>query len=30
MTKARDNLRKLAKECAGSSAGPCPIIASFE
>ena len=30
MTKARDKLGKLARECAGSSAGPCPIIASFE
>ena len=30
LTRARDNLRKLAKECAGSSEGPCPIIASNE
>lgn len=30
LTTARDKLGKLAKECAGSSAGPCPIIASFE
>ena len=30
MTRARDRLRKLAKECAGSSSGPCPIIAAFE
>jgi len=30
LTRARDNLRKLARECAGSSEGPCPIIASFE
>lgn len=30
MTVARDKLRKLAKECAGSSKGPCPIIASFD
>jgi MerR family mercuric resistance operon transcriptional regulator len=30
LTKARDNLRKLAHECAGSSGGPCPIIASFD
>lgn len=30
LTKARDNLRKLARECAGSSEGPCPIIASFD
>ncbi|KPL67672.1 MerR family transcriptional regulator [Erythrobacter sp. SG61-1L] len=30
MTVARDRLRKLARECAGSSGGPCPIIAAFE
>jgi len=30
LTKARDNLRKLARECAGSTSGPCPIIAAFE
>jgi len=30
MANARDKLRKLARECAGSSAGPCPIIASFD
>jgi MerR family mercuric resistance operon transcriptional regulator len=30
LTKARDSLRKLAKECASSSVGPCPIIASFD
>lgn len=30
LTQARDKLRKLARECAGGSAGPCPIIASFE
>ncbi|HTN15668.1 MAG TPA: MerR family transcriptional regulator [Sphingomonadaceae bacterium] len=30
MTRARDRLRKLAKECAGSSNGPCPIIAAFD
>ncbi|WEK47073.1 MAG: MerR family DNA-binding protein [Candidatus Andeanibacterium colombiense] len=30
LTKARDNLRKLAKECANSDKGPCPIIASFD
>ncbi|MCB5424441.1 MerR family transcriptional regulator [Altererythrobacter sp. CC-YST694] len=30
MTRARDRLRKLARECAGSNSGPCPIIAAFE
>lgn len=30
LTKARDSLRKLAKECASSGKGPCPIIASFD
>lgn len=30
MTQARDRLRKLAQECAGSGAGPCPIIAAFD
>lgn len=30
LTKARDKLHKLARECAGGGAGPCPIIASFE
>jgi len=30
LTRARDKLSKLARECAGSKAGPCPIIASFE
>jgi len=30
LSRARDSLRKLAKECAGSSEGPCPIIASFD
>jgi MerR family mercuric resistance operon transcriptional regulator len=27
---ARQDLRKLAKECAKGDAGPCPIIAAFE
>ena len=27
---ARNALRKLARECAASDAGPCPIIAAFE
>jgi len=30
LTVARDKLSKLARECAGSKNGPCPIIASFE
>jgi MerR family mercuric resistance operon transcriptional regulator len=30
LTVARDKLSKLARECAGSNSGPCPIIASFE
>lgn len=30
LTEARDKLSKLARECAGSRNGPCPIIASFE
>ena len=30
MTRARDSLRKLARECGSGAAGPCPIIASFE
>jgi MerR family mercuric resistance operon transcriptional regulator len=30
MTRARDSLRKLARECGAGGAGPCPIIASFE
>ena len=27
---ARDALRRLAQECGSGSAGPCPILASFE
>jgi MerR family mercuric resistance operon transcriptional regulator len=27
---ARDSLRKLARECGEGSAGPCPILESFE
>lgn len=27
---ARDALRRLAKECGSGTAGPCPILASFE
>ena len=30
LTAARDALRKLARECAGGAAGPCPILAAFE
>jgi MerR family mercuric resistance operon transcriptional regulator len=30
LTEARDKLARLARECAGSNNGPCPIIASFE
>jgi MerR family mercuric resistance operon transcriptional regulator len=30
LTHARNKLAKLARECAGSKSGPCPIIASFE
>lgn len=30
LERARNSLRKLARECAGSAAGPCPIIAAFE
>lgn len=30
MTKARDRLRRLAHECAGTQSGPCPIFAAFE
>lgn len=30
LTDARDKLSKLARDCAGSKTGPCPIIASFE
>jgi MerR family mercuric resistance operon transcriptional regulator len=30
MTRARDSLGKLAKQCGEGAAGPCPIIAAFE
>jgi len=30
LKRARDALERLAKECAKSSAGPCPILESFE
>ena len=30
LQRARDALRRLAKECGSQSDGPCPILASFE
>ncbi|AXB76757.1 MerR family transcriptional regulator [Novosphingobium sp. P6W] len=30
LERARQSLRRLAGECAGSKAGPCPIIEAFE
>lgn len=30
LKRARDSLRNLAGECGSGSAGPCPILASFE
>lgn len=30
LTRARDSLRRLARECGGGASGPCPILASFE
>ena len=30
LERARDALRQLARECSRGSAGPCPILASFE
>ena len=30
LQRARDSLRRLARECGSGSAGPCPILASFE
>jgi MerR family mercuric resistance operon transcriptional regulator len=30
LQRARDSLRRLAKECGSGSAGPCPILTSFE
>ena len=29
-TRARDALRRLARECAEGSTGPCPILSSFD
>lgn len=30
LEQARDALRRLARECGSGSAGPCPILTSFE
>ncbi|WP_159975643.1 MULTISPECIES: MerR family transcriptional regulator [unclassified Novosphingobium] len=30
LERARQSLRRLARECAGGKAGPCPIIEAFE
>jgi len=30
LQKARDALRRLARECGSGGAGPCPILTSFE
>lgn len=30
LTRARQALRKLARECGGSNDGPCPILTAFE
>jgi MerR family mercuric resistance operon transcriptional regulator len=30
LASARDSLARLARECGGGSAGPCPILESFE
>jgi MerR family transcriptional regulator, mercuric resistance operon regulatory protein len=30
LSRAREALARLARECAGGGAGPCPIIAAFE
>ncbi|WP_230482090.1 MerR family DNA-binding protein [Sphingomonas sp. Leaf21] len=30
LERARDSLRKLAAECGSGSAGPCPILTSFD
>lgn len=30
LTRARDSLRKLARECGAGTVGPCPIITAFE
>jgi MerR family mercuric resistance operon transcriptional regulator len=30
LKRARDSLRRLARECGSGSAGPCPILSAFE
>lgn len=30
MQRARDYLRKLARQCSAQASGPCPILASFD
>lgn len=30
LERARDSLRRLARECGSGSAGPCPILSAFE
>ncbi|MET0308004.1 MAG: MerR family DNA-binding protein [Sphingomonas sp.] len=30
MTRARDSLHRLARECGSGGAGPCPILSAFE
>ena len=30
LQRARDALKRLARECGSGAAGPCPILASFE
>ena len=30
LKQARDSLKRLARECSGRAAGPCPILASFD
>jgi MerR family mercuric resistance operon transcriptional regulator len=30
LKRARDALQRLARECGGGGAGPCPILSSFE
>ena len=30
LTRARDGLRRLARRCEGETAGPCPILSTFE
>lgn len=30
LARARDSLKRLARECGEGSAGPCPILASFD